>query len=276
MCKILKVSESGYYRWLINRSKPTKRQTLLVEINKVIAESPENDNYGYSRMNDALLQRDIHVSDGTVYRAMKDAGLLHKCRRPHGITKATTEVQEKENIINRDFKAEKPLEKVLTDITEVQCANGKLYISAMFDCFNGEIIALEMRDNMKKELCLDTVNQLKNRYKNLNNLILHSDRGSQYTSEAFKKLLNQYGITQSLSGTGHCYDNARMESFFATLKKEKLYRIPTYRMTKDEVKTIVFRYIFTYYNRKRIYTSNPGSLAPAAYREKYEMGEIAV
>ena len=97
-------------------------------------------------------------------------------------------------------------------------------------------------------------------------IVLHSDRGSQYTSEAYRKLLKNCGIIQSLSGTGHCYENARMESFFATLKKEKLYQIPTYRMKKEEVKTIVFRYIFIYYNRIRLYTGNPGCLPPSEYR----------
>ena len=99
-------------------------------------------------------------------------------------------------------------------------------------------------------------------------VVLHSDRGSQYTREAYRKLLKSCGIMQSLSGTGHCYDNARMESFFATLKKEKLYQIPTYRMKKEEVKTIVFRYIFIYYNRIRLYTGNPGCLPPSEYSIK--------
>ena len=134
------------------------------------------------------------------------------------------------------------------------------------DCYNGEILTVEMRDNMKKELCMDTVHQLKQRYGNLQGVVLHSDRGSQYTSEAYRKLLKACGIMQSLSGTGHCYDNARIESFFATLKKEKLYQIPTYRMKKEEVKTIVFRYIFIYYNRIRLYTGNPGCLPPSEYR----------
>ena len=275
MCKILKVSESGYYRWLKNRKKKTKRQLLLVEIKKILSEHPDNDNYGYDRIHKALGLKGIKVSRNTVYRAMKDGGLLHKARRPHGITKATTEVQEKENIIKRDFSSDKPMKKLLTDITEVQCADGKLYISPIMDCFNGEIVALEMRNNMKKELCIDTVKQLKMKYSDLNNIILHSDRGSQYTSKEFRNLLKKYSMVQSLSSTGHCYDNARMESFFATLKKEKLYRIPTYSMKKDEVKTVIFRYIFIYYNRKRLYTGNPNYLPPAEYRNKYEQEKIA-
>ena len=198
---------------------------------------------------------------------MKEAGLLHRKRRPHGITKATTEIQDRENIIKRDFSADAPKKKFLTDITEIQCLDGKLYVSPILDCFNGEVVALEMRDNMKKELCIDTVRQLKRLYPNLNNVILHSDRGSQYTSEAFQNELKANGMIQSLSGTGHCFDNARMESFFATLKKEKIYRIAAYKLSREEVKTIIFRYIFIYYNRVRIYTGNFMGLPPVKYRE---------
>lgn len=270
MCKVLKVSESGYYRWLKNRIKPSKRQLLLVEIQNILSEHPDNSNYGYDRIHKALNIKGIKVSRNTVYRAMKFGGLIHKAKRPHSLTKSTTEIQEQENIIKRDFSSPKPLKKLLTDITEVQCSDGKLYISPVMDCFNGEIIALEMRDNMKKELCIDTIVQLKNKFANLNDVVLHSDRGSQYTSEAFKETLNSYGMIQSLSGAGHCYDNARMESFFATLKKEKLYKIHTYRLTKSEVKTIVFRYIFIYYNRKRITSFNPQYLPPSEYRVLYQ------
>ena len=274
MCRVLKVSESGYYRWLRNRNKLSKRQLLLVKIKEILTEHPDNDNYGYDRIHKVLKLRGIDVSRNTVYRVMKDGGLIHKVRKPHGITKATSEIQEKENIIKRDFSSDKPIKKLLTDITEVQCADGKLYVSPIMDCFNGEIVALEMRDNMKKELCIDTVNQLKLKYGDLKNVILHSDRGSQYTSEAFRNLLKKYEIAQSLSGTGRCYDNARMESFFATLKKEKLYRIPTYRMTREDVKTVIFRYVFIYYNRIRLYTGNPGNLSPEEYRVKYEAKKL--
>ena len=215
MCKVLKISESGYYRWLKNKDKPSKCHLLLVKINEILSEHPDNANYGYDRIHKALEIRGIKVSRNTVYRAMKD---------------------------------------------------GKLYISPIMDCYNGEILTVEMRDNMKKELCMDTVYQLKQRCGNLQGVVLHSDRGSQYTSEAYRKLLKSCGIIQSLSDTGRCYDNARMESFFATLKKEKLYQIPTYRMKKEEVKTIVFRYIFIYYNRLRLYTGNPGCLPPSEYR----------
>ena len=267
MCRVLKVSESGYYRWFRNREKPNSRQLLLVRIKEICAEHPDNDNYGVRRMQIALWQHGIDVSLRTVYRTMKEGGLLHQVRRPHGITKASTEIQEKENLIKRDFRAETPYTKLLTDITEVACSDGKLYVSPLMDCCSGEILALEMRDNMKKELCIDTVKSLCNRHKLADGVILHSDRGSQYTSEKFREMLHKNGITQSLSGTGHCFDNARMESFFATLKKEKLYRIPTYRMSREEIKTVIFRYVFAYYNNVRVYTANPLGLPPVKYRE---------
>ena len=266
MCRVLKVSESGYYRWLRNQGKQTGRQLLLVK--EIVKEHPDNHNYGVDRILLALLQKGIDISRRTVYRAMQEGGMLHKKRTPHGITKATTEVQEQENLIKRDFHADQALQKLLTDISEIQCVDGKLYVSPVLDCFSGEILALEMRDNMKKEFCIDTVRQLQTQYgKRLQGAILHSDRGSQYTSEAFREELLSLGITQSLSGTGHCFDNARMESFFATLKKEKIYQIAAYKLTRAQVKTIVFRYVFTYYNRVRICSVNPGGLPPVKYRE---------
>ena len=95
---------------------------------------------------------------------MKEGGYLHKRRVSHGITKANTEVQEKENLLKQDFRSEEPFRKFLTDITEVPCRDGKLYVSPIMDCFNGEIVALEIRNNMKKELCIDTLKQLKRKY----------------------------------------------------------------------------------------------------------------
>ena len=263
MCTALKISESGYYRWLKNQGKQTSRELLTVKIKEILAEHPDNSNYGIERIKIALEQKGTIVSRRTVYRAMSESGLIHKRRTPRGITKATTEIQEKENIIKGNFSSDKPKTKLITDITEVQCLDGKLYVSPVMDCFNGEIVALEMRENMKKELCIDTIRQIGS----CRGAILHSDRGSQYTSEAFRSLLAKNGILQSLSGAGHCYDNARMESFFATLKKEKLYQIPTHRMLREEVKSVIFRYIFGYYNTQRINSFNPGGLPPVVYRK---------
>ena len=265
LCRVLSVSESGYYRYLKNKDKPGKDALLSAKMKEILDEHPCNDNYGAPRMKQALEQRGVTVGLRRVTRLMRLNGWLHTPRRrPKGLTRTDPEAMQAENLIKQDFSAEEPYEKLLTDITQVQCADGKLYISPILDCFNGEVLSLCMRDNMKKELCIDTVQALR-RYP-VKDAILHSDRGSQYTSAAFRETLDAMNIRQSLSGVDHCYDNARMESFFATLKKELLYRIPTYRMTMEEVKTKVFRYVFIYYNQLRVYTSNPGGWPPAVFR----------
>ena len=265
LCRVLSVSESGYYRYLKNKDKPGKDALLSAKMKVILDEHPCNDNYGAPRMKQALEQRGVTVGLRRVTRLMRLNGWLHTPRRrPKGLTRTEPEAMQAENLIKQDFSAEEPYEKLLTDITQVQCADGKLYISPILDCFNGEVLSLCMRDNMKKELCIDTVQALR-RYP-VKDAILHSDRGSQYTSAAFRETLDAMNIRQSLSGVDHCYDNARMESFFATLKKELLYRIPTYRMPLEEVKTKVFRYVFVYYNQLRVYTSNPGGWPPAVFR----------
>ena len=265
LCGVLGVSESGYYRYLKNKDKPRKDELLSEAMKAILEEHPCNDNYGAPRMKQALEQRGFTAGLRKITRIMQLNGWLHTPRRrPKGLTKADPEAMASENLIKQDFGAEAPYKKLLTDITQIQCANGKLYISPILDCFNGEVLSLCMRDNMKKELCIDTVQALR-RY-SVKDAILHSDRGSQYTSAAFRETLEAMNIRQSLSGVNHCYDNARMESFFATLKKELLYRIPTYRMTMEEVKTSVFRYVFIYYNQLRVYTGNPGGWPPAVFR----------
>lgn len=275
MCKVLKVSEQGYYKYIKTLNRPSKDDILSAAIDEVMDVSIYNDNYGADRMKIALEQKGLKFGKRRIVKQMRNKGLIHTPRRrPKGITKVTTEIEERENIIKKDFTSKAPLKKLLTDITQVQCEDGKLFISPILDCYNGEILALEMRDNMKKELCIDTVRKAV-RNSVLRGAILHSDRGSQYTSEEFRKVLLNYGIKQSLSGVDHCYDNARMESFFATLKKELIYRIPVHRMKKEDVKTLIFRYVFIYYNQQRIYTSNPGGYPPAVYRMLAERKEVA-
>ena len=267
MCRVLHVSESGYYR-SVRRTTGTKPwQLLLVKIREIYAETPGNRNYGVRRIQLALEQRGIRVSFSGVRRAMKRGGLLKSApHRANSLTRADAAAQKAENLIQRDFSAQMPNQKWLTDITQVPCADGKLYVAAVLDCYNGEIIGLAMDNNMRKELCIHAFCSAC-QAKGASGMILHSDRGSQYTSEAFRNALKDAGLQQSLSGTGHCFDNARMESFFATLKKEKIYRIAAYKLTREQVKSIILRYIFIYYNRIRISSVNPGGLAPVAYRE---------
>ena len=267
LCRVLRISESGYYRSLRMSDSLRPWQLLLVQIRKIYEENPDNRNYGVRRIQLALEQRGMEASRSSVRRAMKKGGLLKPpARKPQGLTKADAAAQKAENLIRRNFTAAASNQKWLTDITQVPCADGKLYIAAVLDCYNGEIVGLAMDDNMKKELCIRAFESACQSH-DARGMIVHSDRGSQFTSSDFRKSLARYEAAQSMSGTGRCYDNARMESFFATLKKEKLYRLQTERMPMAQVKSIVFRYIMTYYNRERIYTANPGGLAPAMYRQ---------
>jgi transposase InsO family protein len=131
-----------------------------------------------------------------------------------------------------------------------------------------------MADNMKKELCIDAFEQACRQH-DAYGMIFHSDRGSQYTSQKFRETLKIHGAIQSMSGSGRCYDNARRESFFATLKKEKLYKIKTDLLPMMTVKSIIFRWIFTYYNRERIYTPNEKGYPPIVKRRMYDEGTRA-
>jgi putative transposase len=192
--------------------------------------------------------------------------------RPKGITKADAEAEKAENLIQQDFSAEKPNEKWLMDITEIQCKDTKLYLAPVLDCYDGTIRGFKMDTNMRAELCVEAFERAC-RSDDTSDMILHSDRGRQFTSYVFRKALKKHGAIQSMSGVGRCYDNARMESFFATLKKEKLYKMDTTRMMAEEVKTVIFRYIY-YYNLRRIYSRNNG-WPPAVYRQMYFESLIA-
>ena len=274
LCKVLSVSETGYYKWKRNRSKPKAWRILLQKIYEILDEHPENRNYGIDRILLALNQKGENPSRSTVIRAMKRGNLLHESRRsPDGLTKKDKKAVQPENIVNRDFTAEQANVKWLTDITQIPCKDGKLYIAPVMDCFGGEIVSLAMDNNMKKELCIRAAKDAYRLRKPKSGFLFHSDAGSQYTSLKYKIELGKMHAVQSMSDVGKCYDNCRMESFFATLKKEKLYQLETMKMTIEEVKTEVWRFV-QYYNRIRICTFNKGGYPPAVYREKVAAGEL--
>ena len=184
MAIILCVSQQGYYKWLHRVLSPYKHEYLLAMILKIRAEYQENENYGIGRILLKLQQKyEYKGSLRTIYRVCKDNNLLIKRKRnPNGITKADKEAQKSENIIKQDFTAEAPNEKWLSDVTEVACSDGKLYVSAVFDCYDGAIVGLSMDDNMRKELCISSFESACKRY-NARGMIFHSDRGSQVRQE---------------------------------------------------------------------------------------------
>lgn len=277
LCKIFGVYERTFYK---HKKKVTKQSNLYVILSKiyeVLDERKENKNYGVARMRVALKQdKDIDVSISTIRRAMRLGGLIHKSRRlPNGLTKADIKAEKTQNLIKRDFKADKPNRKWLTDITEIACKVGtKLYLCVVFDCYNGEIIGMAMADNMEANLCCNAIKDAFKKTKAGSGVIIHSDAGSQYTSNAYKSTLRQFKAIQSMSDVGKCYDNARMESFFATLKKEKIYLMNTKLMDMQEVEKAISEYI-VYYNIYRITTINSLNLPPTIYRLKIEAEKLA-
>lgn len=276
MCVVLGVTRQGYVKWLKSQGKAYKHEALLALIRQVLEEDSENgENYGVQRIFLALRNNKGYAgSYSTVCRVCRENSItLPKKKSPNSVTEAGKEAQKRENLIQQEFTAQRPNEKWLGDITEVPCSDGKLYVAPVLDCFDGAIVGLAMDDNMRKELCINAFEQACRR-QSAYGMIFHSDRGSQYTSGDFRASLAKHGAIQSMSGTGRCYDNARMESFFATLKKEKLYRIQTENLPMQTVKSIIWRYIEGYYNHRRVYTNNNG-FPPLVYRSMYYQKTLA-
>lgn len=266
MCKVLHVSESGYYKH--QRRQPSCYNTeLLAQIYELLKEEPENANYGVRRIYLAL--KNSYNYQGGYRRILRICQenhlMIRQKRRSNGITQADNDAQKSENLLKQDFSANKPNEKWLTDITEIPCKDGKLYLAAVLDCFDGSICGFQMDDNMRAGLCVSAFENACHS-NHSRGMILHSDRGSQFTSTLFRAALKRRNALQSMSSVGRCYDNARMESFFATLKKEKLYQFDTLHLSSHLVRSIIFRFI-AYYNFRRVYTPN-GGWPPMIFRRR--------
>lgn len=274
-CRMLKVSREGFRKYLKNKDKPWKYEALADEIIKIYNEDECNNTYGRIRMYQALLLKkpdrvDI-PGERTVYRVMEKIGISNKTKRkPNGITKVDRNARKSDDLLKRDFTADEPLIKVITDITEINCLDGKLYTSAIFDCYDLTVLGLSMDTNMKASLCVETLDNAMMAYPGLKGAIIHSDRGTQYTSDAYRKAIKKYGIKQSMnSDGGRCHDNARCESMWARMKSELLYgRYDTKKMLVKDVKVLIWRYFISYWNNRRICSSN-GGLPPAVKRKRY-------
>ena len=274
-CRMLKVTRQGFYKYLAGKDRPWKYQDLADSMRAIASEDECNDTYGRIRMDQALLLKQpegIRIpGERTVYRVMEKIGLIHRPKRkPSGITKVDREARKSDDLLKRDFSSKEPLKKCVTDITEIKAKDGKLYVSAIFDCFDAAILGLAMDTNMKAELCKCTLENAVRAYPALKGGIIHSDRGSQYTSATYRRSIAKYGILQSMnSAGGRCHDNARCESMWARMKEELLYgRHDTEKMTVDEVKAIIWRYFISYWNNRRICSANEG-LPPIVKRQRY-------
>lgn len=269
------MTRQGFYKYLAGKDRPWKYQDLADAMQAIASEDECNDTYGRIRMYQALLLKQpegiLIPGERTVYRVMEKIGLIHHPKRkPNGITRADREARKSDDLLKRDFQSAQPLKKCVTDTTEIRAKDGKLYVSAIFDCFDAAVLGLSMDTNMKAELCERTLANAVRSYPALRGAVIHSDRGSQYTRETYRRSIAEYGIRQSMnSAGGRCHDNARCENMWARMKEELLYgRHDTERMTVEEVRTLIWRYFMGYWNNRRICSANEG-LPPMVKRQRY-------
>jgi putative transposase len=268
MAKVLGVSRSGYYRYL--QAEPSQRaqanKTLLEQIKKVHQESREL--YGSPRVFAALKQQGVVCGRHRVSRLMKKNNIQAKIPKHYKVTtKVNPALSVAKNLLNRDFSANKPNKKWVSDITYIKTREGWLYLAVILDLFSRRIIGMGMDANMTSGLVIRAFNQA-NLHRNYpQEFIYHSDRGSQYASKAFQGLLKSHKILISMSGGGNCYDNAAMESFFHTLKTECVYLKKVY-MTRKEAERDIFDYIETFYNSRRLH-STLNYLSPSIFERCY-------
>ena len=269
MCKVLKVNRASYYHWISSGSiikKVDEKLNSLVE--SIFIEGKST--YGTRRVKDRLLLYfGLFVSRKRISNIMKELKLKVKIKRRY---KNTTDSKHNlpiaSNILNRDFYASNPNEKYVGDITYISTGEGWLYLATVIDLYSRKVVGWSMDDTMKVSLVNNAlIMALRHRIPK-EGLVWHTDRGSQYASYEHRDLLKQYGIIQSMSRKGNCWDNSVAESFFKSLKNELVYQ--TYFYTKKQAKLEIFKYIELFYNRVRSHSYLNG-LSPVEFEEKIEM-----
>ena len=254
MCQAFKVSRSGYYDWR-NRGESKRsvaNRQLLSDIRVVHTRSRQN--YGSPRVTDELRECGVCCSENRVAKLMQDNNIRAKRSRKF---KATTNSRHNlpvaENLLNREFEVTRPNSVWVSDITYIRTDEGWLYLAGVIDLHSRMVVGWSMSNRMTEQLTLDALSHAINRRQPPVGLLHHSDRGSQYASNNYQRLLREHQITCSMSRKGNCWDNAVMESFFATLKTELIYHERF--LTRDDAKLKIFDYIELFYNRKRRHSS---------------------
>lgn len=263
MCKVLKVSRSGYYAWRIK--KPGKRQqenqSLLAHIQEIHKQSRRT--YGSPRVTEELKEHGITCGKNRIARLMRENDIRAKTVKKY---KATTDSSHKypvaENLLRDGIQADMPNTVWASDITYISTEEGWLYLAVIMDILSRKVIGWSLKPRLTQELVVEAFRKAIGQRNPVSGLIHHSDQGSQYASTEYQRLLKEYGIMPSMSRKGNCYDNAYVESFFHTLKTELIYD-ERYR-TRQEAMLSVFEYIEVFYNRKRRHSAL-GYKSPAEF-----------
>ena len=261
MCRFFDVSRSGYYDYLKRMDMPANDLPLAEKIKE--CQEICGKTYGYRRVHIWLERNGIYRNPKTVLRVMQKYNLLSVVRRKK-YRNYGTGIHKYPNLLDRDFKADRPNQKLVTDISYIHTKQGVLYLSVIRDLFDNSIVAYKTGTEQNINLVLSTIREAKKREKVTAELQLHSDQGFQYTSNQYFKLTQSYNITPSMSRKGNPYDNAMAENFFSILKTECIYRIKL--QSYDEARLIIDEYIH-FYNNERIQLKT--KLTPLETRSQY-------
>ena len=265
-CEVLEVSRSGFYAWRGREPSATdrRREALIEKIQEVHQASRQT--YGSPRVHAELLARGERCNRKSVEKYMRITRIRAKSHRKFRVS--TTDSNHPRpiapNLVNREFEPSQRNETWTTDITYIPTAEGWLYRAVVEDLFTRKIVGWAMSPSMESRLVVDALEMAVQREHPGEGLVAHSDRGVQYASDHYQQLLTKHGITCSMSRKGNCWDNAPMESFFATLKKELVHH-ETYR-THAEARQSLFEYIEVFYNRVRRHSAL-GYKSPALFAE---------
>jgi len=263
MSEVLQVSRSGYYNWLRRpKSKLWKENVSLIErIRSIHTHSKQR--YGSPRITAELREGGFKCGKNRVARLMRKHGITARTKKRFRVTtNSNHNLPVAKNLVEMQFNPERKNSLWTTDITYIWTREGWLYLSVMLDLWSRSVISWNASQSMDESLVIKTLDKAIRERKPDGELILHSDRGSQYASMKLKQMLIENNIQQSMSSKGNCYDNAPTESFFSTLKRELVYR--TSYKTREEAKQSLFEYIEVFYNRQRRH-STIGYLSPMQF-----------
>lgn len=273
LCRNLGVARSAFYEWAECGASAKARddERLLTEIRAVHKRSRER--YGAPRVHQALRASGHRVSRKRVARLMRDAGLRARPRRRF---RRTTDSSHKypvaPNVLQRNFSAAAPNEAWVGDITYIWTAEGWSYLAVLIDLFSRRVVGWAMRSTLSRELCLAALEQALTRRRPKPGLVDHTDRGSQYASHGYRRVLDDNEVVCSMSRTGDCWDNAPAESFFATLKKELVHGCAF--ATRTEAYDAIGDYIENFYNAERLHSSL-GYISPNSFEILHRVGSAA-
>lgn len=261
MCRFFDVSRSGYYGFVKRMNEPAKDMELAEIIRECQVQTKQT--YGYRRVALWLDRNGVHHDPKTVLRVMRKYSLLSVIRRRRYCNYSQT-LHKYNNLLNRDFHADRPNQKWVTDISYIPTAQGFLYLSVIRDLYDLSIVAYKTSTVQNINLVLNTIRAAKSKEKVTEDLQLHSDQGFQYTSHAYFNLIKEYHITPSMSRRGNPYDNAMAENFFSILKTECIHR--TKINSFAEARDLIDNYIY-FYNHQRIQLKT--KLTPLEMRSQF-------